>query len=40
MALEIESKFIARNIVKERLKNKIDTQTLVKIIEKNIDAGY
>ncbi len=31
---EKESKFIARNIVKERLKNKIDTQTLVKIIEK------
>ena len=29
---EKESKFIARNIVKERLKNKIDTQTLVKII--------
>ena len=31
---ERESKFIARNIVKERLKNKIDTQTLVKIIDK------
>ena len=31
---EKESKYIARNIVKERLKNKIDTQTLVKIIEK------
>jgi 16S rRNA (cytosine1402-N4)-methyltransferase len=31
---EKESKFIARNIVKERLKNKIDTQTLVKIINK------
>ena len=31
---EKESKFIARNIVKERLKNKIDTQTLVKIIER------
>ena len=30
---EKESKFIARNIIKERLKNKIDTQTLVKIIE-------
>ena len=30
---ERESKFIARNIVKERLKNKIDTQTLVKIID-------
>ena len=30
---EKESKFIARNIVKERLKNKIDTQTLVKIID-------
>ena len=28
------SKSIARNIVKESLKNKIDTQTLVKIIEK------
>ena len=31
---EKESKFIARNIIKERLKNKIDTQTLVKIIDK------
>ena len=31
---EKESKFIARNIIKERLKNKIDTQGLVKIIEK------
>ncbi len=31
---EKESKFIARNIVKERLINKIDTQTLVEIIEK------
>ena len=31
---EKESKFIARNIVKERLKNNIDTQLLVKIIEK------
>ena len=30
---EKESKFIARNIVKERSKKKIDTQTLVKIIE-------
>jgi len=30
---EKESKFIARNIVKERLKKKIDTQTLVKIID-------
>ncbi len=30
---EKESKFIARNIIKERLKTKIDTQTLVKIIE-------
>ena len=29
---EKESKFIARNIVKERLKKKIDTQTLVEII--------
>jgi 16S rRNA (cytosine1402-N4)-methyltransferase len=31
---ERESKFIARNIVKERIKNIIDTQTLVKIIDK------
>ena len=31
---EKESKFIARNIVKERLKNKIDTQTLVEIIDR------
>jgi 16S rRNA (cytosine1402-N4)-methyltransferase len=31
---EKESKFIARNIVKERLKYKIDTQTLVKIIDR------
>ena len=31
---EKESKFIARNIIKERLKDKIDTQGLVKIIEK------
>jgi len=31
---EKESKFIARNIVKERLKKKIDTQTLVEIIDK------
>ena len=31
---EKESKFIARNIIKERLKNKIDTQTIVKIIDK------
>jgi 16S rRNA (cytosine1402-N4)-methyltransferase len=30
---EKESKFIARNIIKERLKKKIDTQTLVEIIE-------
>ena len=30
---EKESKFIARNIIKERSKKKIDTQTLVKIIE-------
>ena len=30
---EKESKFIARNIIKERLKNKIDTQALVKIID-------
>ncbi len=31
---EKESKFIARNIVKERLKKKLDTQSLVKIIDK------
>ena len=31
---EKESKYIAHNIIKERLKNKIDTQTLVKIIDK------
>ena len=31
---EKESKFISRNIVKERSKKKIDTQTLVKIIDK------
>jgi 16S rRNA (cytosine1402-N4)-methyltransferase len=31
---EKESKFIARNIVKERSKKKIDTQTLVEIIDK------
>jgi 16S rRNA (cytosine1402-N4)-methyltransferase len=31
---ENESRFIAKNIIKERLKNKIDTQTLVKIIDK------
>ena len=31
---ERESKYIARNIIKERVKNKIDTQTLVKIIDK------
>ena len=31
---EKESKFIAKNIIKERLKNKIDTQSLVKIIDK------
>jgi len=30
---EKESKFIARNIIKERLKKKIDTQALVEIIE-------
>ena len=30
---EKESKFIARNIVKEKKKKKIDTQTLVKIID-------
>ena len=31
---EKESKFIAKNIIKERLKNKIDTQSLVKIIDR------
>jgi len=31
---EKESRYIARNIVKERLKEKIDTQTLVKIVDK------
>ena len=31
---EKESRYIARNIIKERLKNKIDTQALVKIIDK------
>jgi len=31
---EKESKFIARNIVKERSNNKIDTQALVKIIDR------
>ena len=31
---EKESKFIARNIIKERSKNKIDTQALVKIIDR------
>ena len=31
---EKESKFIARNIIKERSKKKIDTQTLVEIIDK------
>ena len=31
---EKESKYIARNIIKERIKNKIDTQILVKIIDK------
>ena len=30
---EKESKFIARNIIKERVKKKIDTQTLVEIID-------
>ena len=30
---EKESRYIARNIIKERLKNKINTQTLVKIID-------
>ena len=32
---EKEGKYIARNIVKERLKNKIDTKALVKIIDKS-----
>ena len=32
---EKEGKYIARNIVKERLKNIIDTKTLVKIIDKS-----
>ena len=32
---EKEGKYIARNIAKERLKNKIDTQTLIKIIDKS-----
>ena len=31
---EKESRYIARNIIKERLKNKIDTQTLVQIIDR------
>ena len=31
---EKESKFIARNIIKERSKKKIDTQTLVEIYRK------
>ena len=32
---EKESKYIAKNIVKERLKKKIDTQKLVEIIDKS-----
>ena len=32
---EKEGKYIARNIIKERLKNKIDTKALVKIIDKS-----
>ena len=32
---EKEGKYIARNVVKERLKNKIDTKALVKIIDKS-----
>ena len=32
---EKEGKYIARNIIKERLKNKIDTRSLVKIIDKS-----
>ena len=32
---EKEGRFIARNIVRERLKNKIDTKSLVKIIDKS-----
>ncbi len=30
---EVEAKYIARNIIKERLKNKIDTKALVEIID-------
>ena len=32
---EKEGKYIARNIIKERLKNKIDTRALVEIIDKS-----
>jgi len=32
---EKEGKYIARNIIKERLKNKIDTKSLVEIIDKS-----
>ena len=32
---EKEGKYIARNIIKERLKNKIDTRALVEIINKS-----
>ena len=32
---EKEAKYIARNIIKERLKNKIDTKILVEIIDKS-----
>ena len=32
---EKEAKFIARNIVKERSKNQIDTKSLVEIIDKS-----
>ena len=32
---EKEGKYIARNIIKERLKNKIDTKALVEIIDKS-----
>ena len=32
---EKEAKFIARNIIKERSKNQIDTKSLVEIIDKS-----
>ena len=37
---EKESKFIARNIVKERSKKKIDTQTLVFFLNNHLDQKY